>query len=297
MAHLKEKEKIEKEELRMKAKIEKEQMKERTRLEEEEKRRSKDNDKGLVVPLIIATEGGTAPRANRKDRLASRGKSASTGSSEPLKDSSDENDLPARDEPAEEETIVSPASPSKRQSKVKSWFAGRFRSSSKPAKDDQDGDAEKSGFIGGASLTGATSTLERGEDSPREESVRDTAVAGKLTSVHKLVTDTPTDPVSPVNDTFERNALDNKSISSLSNNGEDFSGKKEPHRGRLGFKDRLLGKTRTRTSDDTDNEEFEEARDTFEEDKLAPPPKLTATGLASKASASPVRDSRFSENL
>ncbi|KAL8956244.1 MAG: hypothetical protein Q9183_006367 [Haloplaca sp. 2 TL-2023] len=41
------------------------------------------------------------------------------------------------------------------------------------------------------------------------------------------------------------------------------------------------------------NEEFEEARDTFETEKLAPPAPLKE----SRASDSPIRDSKFSEDL
>jgi hypothetical protein len=306
MALLKEKDKVEKEELKMKAKIEKDQLKERNRLEEEEKRKSKDKGKALGSPL--GTESGTAAEASAIDRPASSGgrvaadsaKRASTQPSESLKDSSDEEERPATGKSTEEDALASPTSPSKGQSKVKSWFAGRFRASSKAAKDDEDGDTSKTGFIGGASLTGASSSADGAENKPREGSMRDVAMAGKSPPpVHEIVTIPQSDPVSPINENLARNTGDNASISSLSESGEEASSgkKKKPHRGRLGFKDRLLRKTNTKSSNDTDNEEFEEARDTFEEEKLAPPPKLIAISVASKPSASPIRDSKFSENL
>lgn len=307
MALLKEKEKVEKEELKMKAKIEKDQLKERTRLEEEEKRRSKDKGKALGSPL--GAESGTAAEASAIDRPASSGgqiaadsaKRASTQSSESLKDSSDEEERPATGKSTEEDALASPTSPSKKQSKVKSWFVGRFRASSKTAKDGEDGDTSRTGFIGGASLTGASSSADGAEDKPREGSMRDVAMAGRPSPpVHEIVTIPQSDPVSPVNESRARKTGDNASISSLSESGEEASSgnkKKKPHRGRLGFKDRLLRKTNTKSSNDTDNEEFEEARDTFEEEKLAPPPKLIAVSVASKPGASPIRDSKFSENL
>jgi hypothetical protein len=300
---LKERERVEKEELKKKSKIEKEQLKERTRLEEEERHKSKDKGKGHSYPLAVDTEGVKAAVASDTDRqISSAGRmaaqQASIGSSKSLKDSSDGEERPTTAKSTEDDANLSPASPSKGQSKVKSWLTGRFRRSSKPAKDADDGEDRKSGFIGGASLTGASLTAELDEDKPREESMRDVAMAGRPTT-HEVVTCPRRDtPVSPVNESQERKTNDDASVSSLSESGEEDSGKKrKPQRGRLGFKSRLLRKTNNKRADDTDdNEEFEETRDTFEE-KLAPPPKLPAASLTSKASGSPVRDSRFSENL
>ncbi len=240
------------------------------------------------------------PASSKGQAVVGAAERASTDFSESLKDSSDEEERPATAKSTEDSNILSPRSPSKRQSKVKSWFAGRFRSSSKTAKDGEDVDSSKPGFIGGATLTGASSTADGGEDTAREGSMRDVAMAGRSPPVHQAVTVPQAEqPVTPVNESRERKASENASISSLSDSGDEASGKKEKQRrGRLGFKDRFLRKTTTKSSNDTeDNEEFEEARDTFEEEKLAPPPKLTATSIASKASGSPVRDSRFSEIL
>jgi hypothetical protein len=306
MALLKEKVRVEKEELKLKAKIEKEQIKEKHRLDEEEKRRSREKGKDLASSLDIGSTSVTAPVATEVERPVSSGaqiatgsaRRASTSSSDSLGDSSDDGGRPATGKSVEDNGIISPASPSKRQSKVKSWFAGRFRSSSKTAKDSEDGDTNRPGFIGGASLTGAGFTGEAGESNPKEASMQNVALAGKPTPVHKLVTKPrPDEAGGGVNESQERRPSNNRSISTLSKSDDEASGRKEKRTGRLGFKDRLLGKMNTKSSNETDNDEFEEARDTFEEDKLVPPPRLVAGSAGGKASGSPVRDSRFSEIL
>lgn len=218
-----------------------------------------------------------------------------------LKDSSDDDERPATAISTENDgTSVPPASPSRGQSKVKSWFTGKFHRSGKTAKDREDSDPTKSGFVGGASLTGAGSATDRREDKSREGSMRDVAMAGRSPIVHQLVTShRPDRSPSPLRESQERQGNDNASVSTLSDSGEEASGKKKiPRRGRLGFRDRLVGKAKAKTSRDIDEEEeFEEARDNFEEEQLAPPPKLTAAGVGAKPSGSPVRDSRFSEIL
>lgn len=307
MTLLKEKERVEKEELKMKAKIGKEQVKGRHRVDEEEKRKPREKGKARDVPLVVDTEDAAAAAGMQTERLVSlpgqtaavAARRASTGSLESLKDSSDEEERPMTSKSTEGNAMVSPRSPSKRQSKVKSWFAGKFHSSNKTAKDGDDPDANKPSFIGGASLTGASSTAGGGGNRSRDESMRDVAIAGKLPPVHPIVTKPQSErSVSPVDESRGTKANDSSSISTLSDSGEQLSGKKgKRRRGRLGFKDRLLGKTNTKSLNDTDEEEFEEARDTFEEEKLAPPPKLTAASVTSKPSASPVRDSKFSEIL
>lgn len=277
MALLKEKERVEKEEVRMKAKVEKEQRKERNRFEEE--RESKGKGEASERPTI----------ADQVRRL-------SRGSSESSKDSSDE-EPPVVSRAAEEDAVLSPGSPSKGHSKVKSWLAGRFRRPSKAAKDRNGSDTQKPGFVGGAGLA-ATSSATLGEGKGKSEIVRDVAVGGRPTT-HQMVTKPqPVVPGSPVSDIRGPVSNDNASTSSMSEREEDVPSRKEKqHRGRLGFKDRLLGRTVTKSPNDTENEEFEEAQDTFDDEKLAAPPKLTAVIVTPKASASPVRDSKFSENL
>ena len=305
MALLKEKERVEKEELKIKVKVEKEQLKERNRLEEEEKRKSKDKGKDLASPVGVNTEGPTIvvaagtvrPTSSEGPTFAGKERRLSSSSTESLKDSSDQ-ERPAVVRASENDAVLSPGSPSKGQSKVKSWLAGRFHRSSKAAKDRDDGKSRKSGFIGDADLAAISSAADGDEDKPKAESVHDVAMAGRPTT-HQIVTKPPPFlPGSPASEIQGKGPNDSASVSSLSESAEEVSSKKEKqHRGRLGFRDRLLGKTSTKSSNDTENEEFEEARDTFDEEKLAPPPKLVATNVTAKASASPVRDSKFSENL
>lgn len=81
---------------------------------------------------------------------------------------------------AEDEAVSPAGSPPKGNSKVKSWFKSRFRSSSK-SQDDQD---EKSGFVGGAALTGAgkpedDKDASRAESDGESNSMRDVALAGR----------------------------------------------------------------------------------------------------------------------
>lgn len=227
-----------------------------------------------------------------------------------------------------------PASPTKADSKVKYWFKQTFaRRISKPtspkdldtaADDAGDKDKKTSGFIGGAALTGASVGGSGSTTSPtslearnRADSEREVALAGKS----KDSTATGGDLYGASNDEAEaakvspplhseRRGSKSPSISSLSSEDEPEAttasrggGKLKKRRGRLGIRDRILGKTTTKESKDSadGDEEFEEARDTFEEEKLAPPPKLSTVVQGGESqgrvSASPVRDSKFSEDL
>jgi hypothetical protein len=304
LALLKEKERVEKEELKLKVKMEKEQAKERHRFLEEENRKSRGKGKAresLVIGTVAAAAMGSQPDEPASSQApltaASIGRPFA-GSPRSTQSSTDEDDRPMTSKSTEESTMISPRSPIKRQSKVKSWFTGKFYSN-KPAKDGDEGNDGPPGFFGGASLIDGGSTTAKVEDNPMVDSKRDFAVAGKLPPVHPIVTKPQSESsVSPIIESQGTKPSDSISISTLSESDEVSSDKKgKRRRGRVGFKARLLGKTNPKTSNDTDEDEFEEARDTFEEEKLAPPPKLTAAIIASKPSASPVRDSRFSEIL
>jgi hypothetical protein len=80
-------------------------------------------------------------------------------------------------------------------------------------------------------------------------------------------------------------AHDHDSISSLSSDEEE-----EDH----GRGDR--GRPISRVSAISGDEEFEEARDTFDE-RLAPPPSFSVEGNKSLKTGSPVREARFHEEL
>jgi hypothetical protein len=300
---LKEKERVEKEELKLKVKMEKEQAKERHRFLEEENRKSREKGKAresLVIGTVAAAAMGSQsdePASSQAPLTAASIGRPFAGSPRPIQSSTDEDDRPMTSKSTEESAMISPRSPTKRQSKVKSWFTGKFYSN-KPAKDGDEGNDGPPGFLAGASLDGGSTTA-KVEDDPMDDSKRDFAVAGKLPPVHPIVTKPQSESsVSPIIENQGTKTSDSISISTLSESDEVSSDKKgKRRRGRVGFKARLLGKTDPKTSNDTDEDEFEEARDTFEEEKLAPPPKLTAAIIASKPSASPVRDSRFSEIL
>lgn len=171
---------------------------------------------------------------------------------------------------------TSPTSP-KGDSKVKSWLKGKFsrRASKTPKTEARENEISKP-FVGGAALTGpsvSNSSLDR-----RESSVRDVALAGRQGSGEDV--QEPEGGLYSASEEgsnskgMKRNS--SPSISSLSSDGDDPRGRSDRRR-----------------SSSSHGDEFEEARDTFDE-KLAPPPTF---GSAGRASDSPVRDSKFLEDL
>lgn len=169
----------------------------------------------------------------------------------------------------------SPTSP-KGDSKVKSWLKGKFsrRASKTPKTEARETESSKPS-VGNAVLTrpsGSESSLDR-----RDSSVREVALAGRQDS------GTDTQGVegglySASEDGGKGKAVkpnSSPSISSLSSDGDDGRGRSDRRRSSSSLAD-----------------EFEEARDTFDE-KLAPP----TFGSVGRASDSPVRDSKFLEDL
>jgi hypothetical protein len=168
-----------------------------------------------------------------------------------------------KDEPTPMNT--SPTSPTKDESKVKNWLKTRFsRRSSKAQKpgpeEPSSSNGNRSSFIGGAALTGASannSTASLGQKSER--------VTSPLASP-ALPTQTEENPIAKV---------------------VEPEPEEESARGRT---------DKRRDSDvsalsEADPEEFQEARDEFDED-LAPPP----TFVAGKSS-SPARETKFTEAI
>lgn len=228
---------------------------------------------------------------------------------------------------ASKDEVDTPASPPKSESKVKSWFKTRFRSGSKTQKDESD----TSGFVGGAALTGTT-VPEETEEPARSDSERNVALAGRSITnesedMYGGAEPTPAAVVAPEATPTARSR--SPSISSLSSSdyGEpsreaipEGSVASDPPRGRRGFKERFLNKIHSKepTPATTENEpaatqvdsggeeDFEEAKDTFTEEKLAPAPTLhdrvteEGPGPAMKA-VSPTEGSRersrFTEEL
>ncbi|KAL9006709.1 MAG: hypothetical protein Q9188_000583 [Gyalolechia gomerana] len=222
-----------------------------------------------------------------------------------------------------ETTVTGPPPSSQKQpkgdGKVSSWLKSKLRRSSKPAKpegskaDTAEGASNEKGFIGGANLTAATSTSKSSTEPSKDGSVREVAMVGKASSSNAPATTSATIP-SPAeatpsatlptnsdngdddNDLYAASAQEQKSkrqgqrsrssspVSSLSSDEGEYP------RGRSQLRREVTG------SDDNDGEqEFEEARDHFETEQLAPPAPLKDTML--RTSDSPVRDSKFSEDL
>ncbi|KAI4286263.1 MAG: hypothetical protein L6R38_000029 [Xanthoria sp. 2 TBL-2021] len=215
------------------------------------------------------------------------------------------------------ETTVTGPSPSQRQvkgeGKVSSWFKNKLRRSSKPGKPDisKIGAPEAVGseraFVGGASLTNPTSASKSSTDPSKDGSVREVAIAGKPDSGDTAATTSATSgPVttpgiapsgigSGTNDddeelyaasTKEHRKQRSRSSSPISSLSSDEG---EHPRGRSQLRREVTG------SEGNGEDEFEEARDHFETERLSPPAPLKDT--VGRASNSPVRDSKFSEAL
>lgn len=182
-----------------------------------------------------------------------------------------ESSIPATSEEIVPATLVTgdaPASPNKRDSKVKSWFKSHMRGPSKSQKED--------------SLPAMTTGPSEDVDRARDSSIRDVAMAGRETGDMYGAGEEGAAPVSPIRATEADRASSSLSISSYSSQ-EETSGAKRPEgttqSGRKGLKQRLLNKIKPGKEESgsqpannvTDDEEFQEAKDKFEEDTLAPP--------------------------
>lgn len=209
------------------------------------------------------------------------------------------------------ETTVSGPTPAQRlpkgEGKVSSWLKSKLRRSSKPGKPAnsksapiEDTSNEKA-FVGGASLTAATSTSKSSTD---PGSVREVAMVGKPSPTVPNATSATTSAsaeVAPavvptkVDDDLnaasaqdkgkqQRRSRSSSPVSSLS------SDEAEHPRGRS-----QLRREVTDSDENGGEQEFEEARDHFETEVLAPPAPLKDT--VGRASDSPVRDSIFKEDL
>lgn len=162
-----------------------------------------------------------------------------------------------------EEVIKEGSSPPMSPTKggVKGWLKTKFRRS-KDIKSPESKDAEEKSFTGGAALTAAnTNSGGTGSSSIKESSMKDVALAGMADK------DTAVDDIAPAGEDSRlgRSKRRASSVSSLSVPGQDIA------------------------PASSQDDEFEEARDNFD-DALAPPPTFTAT-----KTASPVRDSKFKE--
>ena len=230
------------------------------------------------------------------------------------------------------ETTVSGPSTSKSakdkdSGKVSSWLKTKFsRRASKPAKPESTTAptaVKEKGFVVGANLTGpdASNTSSDHGDS----SMREVAMAGKdtapTTTEAPLVSPTANDDLYSASTrsphtgptaagALHRGSLSSASISSLSSD-EDTRGRSVIPRERepitqdqfvheeieKGHVDPTLTRHAMESESSTGGgEEFEEARDTFDTEKLSPPAAGFIGGTGRK-SDSPARDSKFQEDL
>ena len=232
------------------------------------------------------------------------------------------------------ETTVSGPSTSKSAKdkdtgKVSSWLKTKFsRRASKPTKPESTSapvEGKEKAFVGGASLTGTDASNTSSDHG--ESSMREVAMAGK--DIASPTTEAP--PVSPTaqddlysastrnvatgptaTGALQRESLSSASISSLSSDEDTRRGRSAIPRERepttqnqilrqetdKGHIDpALTGRAEEASESSTGaGDEFEETRDTFDTEKLSPPPAGILGGTERK-SDSPARDSKFSEDL
>lgn len=176
----------------------------------------------------------------------------------------------------DEVTPLSPGSPSK--GKLRNWLKSKIstRTSKSKKSPTSENVPEKEGkFVGGAALTGASTNNSTASLGQHSSSVRDVALATSQSEspreipVSEYLAQPPAVSLSEPEETEERVGRPTRrasEVSSISSAEED-----------------------NETADDDD--EFQEARDNFDED-LAPPPTFPV-----EKSSSPVRDSRFKEAI
>lgn len=228
---------------------------------------------------------------------------------------------------------ISKATKDKDAGKVSSWLKTKFsRRASKPAKPESTtapAEGKEKGFIGGINLTGADASNTSSDHG--DSSVREVALAGKdpapNTTEASLVSPTAQhDELYSASDrsvhtgptgaggAAQRDSLSSPSISSLSSD-EDMRGRSAVPRERnpepvtqtqsaheaveeMPIDPALMhpGKDKESESSTGGGDEFEEARDRFDTEKLSPP-AAGILGGAGRKSDSPARDSKFLEDL
>ena len=229
------------------------------------------------------------------------------------------------------ETTVTGPPPSKLakdkdSGKVSSWLKTKFsRRASKAAKPETTTaptEGKEKGFVGGVNLTGPDAS---NTSSDHGDSMREVAMAGKDTTSTAieapLVSPTVDDDLYSASTrslhtgptaagAIQHESLSSASISSLSSDEDTRRGRSSIPRERepitqeqfvheeinKGHVDpALLRHAKESESSTGGGEEFEEARDTFDTEKLSPPPAGVIGGTGK--GDSPVRDSKFVEDL
>ena len=197
----------------------------------------------------------------------------------------------SRVEPTTHTTATGPQmspTPPKGESKVSSWLKNKFsRRASKASKPEVMPTAESSNKAVGSGTAEKVPVASTTSDDGYESSVREVAMAGRQGSRDsdergaaeaEEEDDDRHDTATGAEAGGKARRQSTSSVSSLSSHGETGRGRSE------------LRRADTVSSQ---GEEFEEARDHFDE-KLAPPATF---GTVGRVSDSPVRDSRFQEDL
>ncbi|KAL8821584.1 MAG: hypothetical protein Q9223_000428 [Gallowayella weberi] len=202
----------------------------------------------------------------------------------------------------------------KSEGKVSSWLKNKLRRSSKPAKLESSKASENMAgtektFVGGASLTNPTGTSKSSTDHSKDGSVREVAMVGKTdvggptAAPHTTTTTTSEPPATAAtakapgsddegndDDLYAASTREEQPTQPRSRSSSPVSSlssdEGEHPRGRSQLRREVSG-------DENAEEEFEEARDHFETERLEPPAPLRET----RAGDSPVRDSKFHEVL
>ncbi|KAH6672924.1 putative Eisosome protein 1 [Halenospora varia] len=162
-------------------------------------------------------------------------------------------------------TTTSPTSPNSPRDggKVKHWLKTKFaRRSSKAQKPSKDLEKASSGFIGGAALTGASAS--------------NTSLGGNSASVREVALASSSSAARPQNSAATT---------------EERGGKTERRASTISSMSSVSREGRSADDDGNGDEEFQEARDNFDED-LAPPPTFSV-----QKSSSPARSAKFTEEI
>ena len=210
--------------------------------------------------------------------------------------------------------------------KVSSWLKTKFRRASKPAKPESTTaptENKEKGFVGGANLTGpeaSNTSSDHGDSSMREVAMAGKETAPTTTEV-PAVSPTAHDDLYSASDrsphtgptaagALQRDSVSSPSISSLSSD-EDTRGRSAVPRERepitqnqfvqeeiaKGHIDPTLKPEPGQSESSAGGgDEFEEARDRFDTERLSPP-AAGILGGTGRTSDSPARDSKFSEDL
>ena len=228
------------------------------------------------------------------------------------------------------------SSKAKESKGVSSWLKTKFRRTSRTTKPEIStgaaADTKEKGFVGGANLTAPEASKPSSDQG--DSSMREVAMAGKDTTAaapelspvvspnDEELYSASTRSNNKASGAIQRQSSSSPSISSLSSD-EDTRGRSNVPRDRQPLSQREFLNEELKSGEHVDpdlvaegrldpnlltrsekgesssagvGEEFEEARDTFDSEKLSPPDKSVVGGKG-RTSDSPARDSKFIEEL